>query len=443
MKTGVLRNEDQKSAVRSLREYLDPIKQKKQQKDSTTEGPTAKEQQKTYQVPLVGAVAPTLSTISESTATSALIDEESLVAPPKLQRLTSEEGATSMSVVTGSTTTASTTTTSTSVDVGGDVVGGAEEGGGPAVANIKGQEVVGGVWPNGTTEVKGLSITSQPPLALLEGSTVKRSETLPVATPVSRAQPELINSASQNQLVSSSQSNIAVPDHQTAPSSSLPEEDRKPVRTNSNESEKGHQGQPMLGPSDEKQAVTSEASSQLQKDVVVQPTAALSVQTLSSRSFTMPVEQVTTAHSDDVTATAPSNTLSTATLQTHELGVVQSEHSAESTPTHFSHGSLESTSSSTISSQEQLSSQEAKGEKEKSSGDKPTGERGTNGTLKKKGPRGKLKQIKLNFVEMTDEKVVKCALVTVTGQMVNFQFSMKYDKPLVMFQKLVRWYINI
>ena len=64
-------------------------------------------------------------------------------------------------------------------------------------------------------------------------------------------------------------------------------------------------------------------------------------------------------------------------------------------------------------------------------------EKGTNGTLKKKGQRGKPKQIKLNLVEMTDEKVVKCALVTGTGQMVNFQFSVKYDKPLAIFQKLV------
>ena len=436
-----MRNEDQKSAVRSLREYLDPIKQKKQQKDSTVEGPTAKDQQRTAQVPLVGSyVTPALSTISESTATSALIDEESLVAPPhKLQRLTSEEGATSTSVVTGSITTATTTTTTTSVEVGGDV-GGAEEGGGPATTSVKGQEVVGGVWPNGTTEVKSLSATSQPPLALLEGSTTKRSETVPMTTPVSRAPPEPTTGASQNQLSASSQSNIAVPDHQTVSSSSLPEEDKKPVRTNSNESEKGHQGQLMLAPSDEKQAVTSEASCQLQKDVIIQPTAAVSAQSSSSRSLSVPVEQGTTAHSDDVAAPAA---VPTATLQTHELGVVQSEHSAELTPTHFSHGSLESTSSSTISSQEQLLSQEVKGEKEKSSVDKLTGERGTNGTLKKKGPRGKLKQIKLNFVEMTDEKVVKCALVTGTGQMVNFQFSMKYDKPLVMFQKLVRWYIQI
>lgn len=418
--------------MRSLREYLDPIKQKKQQKDSTAEGATAKEQQRTAQVPPMGAyVVPTLSTISESTASSSLIDEESLVAPPKIQRLTSEEGAPSTSVVTGGTT---TVTTVTGVEVGGDV-GGAEEGGGPTISNIKGQEVMGGVWPNGTTEVKGLSATSHPPLALLEGSAAKRAETASVTTPVSRAPPELITGAIQSQLGASSLSNIAVSDHQTVPSSSIPEEDRKPVRTNSNESEKG-QGQPMLALSDEKQGGASEASSQLQKDVVVQPTASVSVQTSSSRSLAAPVEQSTTAHPDDVTAvTLPS----TATLQTHELGIVQTEHSAESTPTHFSHGSLESTSSSTLSSQEQLSSQEVRGEREKSSADKIAGEKGTNGTLKKKGPRGKLKQIKLNFVEMTDEKVVKCTLVTGTGQMVNFQFSMKYDKPLVMFQKLVRW----
>ena len=132
--------------------------------------------------------------------------------------------------------------------------------------------------------------------------------------------------------------------------------------------------------------------------------------------------------SSTATPTNPPPSAATSLLQPNELAVVQSEHSTESTPTHnSSQGSLESTSASTMASQEQLPSQEMKSDREK----------GTNGTLKKKAQRSKSKQIKLNLVEMTDEKVVKCTLVTGTGQMVNFQFSKNYDKPLAIFQKLV------
>ena len=445
--------------MRSLREYLDPIKQKKQQKDSTGEGAPAKDQQRpastSQALPGGVSLAPGLSTISELTSSVTQLDEESqLGAPPKVQRLLSEEGLPNLSVVVApGTTTITTTTTATpavasGVEVGGDV-GGVEEGGGPTTAT-KGQDVVGGVWPNSTIELKGVPTTSHTTVPLLDQSSVlttKRSEAAPTTTPVSRALTEPVSSAIQNQLGVSSQSNIAACDHQTVPSSSSssssspPEEERKPVRTNSNESEKGQQGQATLAQPTEKQGMTSEGPLQSQKDTVVQPLPSSSAQPSSSHSLPVPVgpvEQCTTTRSDDIVAT-PTNPSTIAVLQSHEIGVIQSEHSAESTPTHFSQGSLESTSSSTISSLEQISSQESKGEREKSSADKLAGaaEKGTNGTLKKKGPRGKLKQIKLNFVEMTDEKVVKCALVTGTGQMVNFQFSMKYDKPVVMFQKLV------
>ena len=57
----------------------------------------------------------------------------------------------------------------------------------------------------------------------------------------------------------------------------------------------------------------------------------------------------------------------------------------------------------------------------------------TNG--KKKAPRGKVKRLKL--VRVMPDHVVKCELVTSAGQVVNFQFSMEYDKPQEIFQKFV------
>ena len=457
VKTGVLRNEDQKSAVRSLREYLDPIKLKKQHKDSSGEGATKEKDPsaKTSQplVPTTNAsLAPGLSTIAESASSSTNLggveEEQQPGAPPKIQRMISEEAPpTSSAVATG-------TTIVTGVEVGD--VGGAEEGGvAPtnATTTTKVQEVVGGVWPNSGLE-KSVPVTSHSGTSQLEPSNLsvaKRSDTAPTTTSVhqalTRAPSEPIPGATQSNLGASSQSNIAASDLQSVPF--LPDEERKTVRTNSNESEKGQQGQTSHPPPDDKQSVVPEGSMLIQ---VSTASSAKSSSSYSSSRSLVPVGPVEpgTSRLDDVTASMSTIAPATALLQTHELGVVQSaEHSAESTPTHFSQGSLESTSTSTISSQEQLSAQESKGEKDKTSSDKLTAEKGTNGTLKKKGPRGKLKQIKLNFVEMTDEKVVKCALVTGTGQMVNFQFSMKYDKPLVMFQKLVRchyidfivWYV--
>lgn len=60
----------------------------------------------------------------------------------------------------------------------------------------------------------------------------------------------------------------------------------------------------------------------------------------------------------------------------------------------------------------------------------------TNGSGKKKVVRGKVK-LRLNGVSGDKDKVVKCSLVTSVGQMVNFQFSMVYDKPQEIFQKFV------
>ena len=77
---------------------------------------------------------------------------------------------------------------------------------------------------------------------------------------------------------------------------------------------------------------------------------------------------------------------------------------------------------------------------EKSNSDKSTtdklqaNERQGNG--KKKTSRGKPRQLKLVFQELTNENVVKCTLNTSTGQ-VDFRFSMKYDKPVTIFKKFV------
>ena len=465
MKTGVLRNEDQKSAVRSLREYLDTVKQKRLPKDSTStsEAATGKEKDASSRtnvtpIPVTGSSqAPNLSTITEASQG----DEDSQGLPaPKLQRLASEENQSASSVVPGISTPTSTGTASSTAstnEVGGDV-GGAEEMG--AVTTAKGQEAVGGTLPSSTgvlpSTPHSATLTNQfEPSNLL---IAKRSDTTPALTTVAQANrapsSEPVPSSAQNALGATSQSNIyATPDHQNT---ALPEEERKTTsRTNSNESEKGSQNQATSGSSpDKKHSIGSEGLPQVQKEATsVQPLSSSTAQTSSSRSFIIPVgpaessgggggggmSRASSEESATATATPTNPPAVVSVLLPHELVVIQSEHSAESTPTHMSQGSLESTSTSTISSQEQLSSQEVKGDKEKLSTDKlaATGEKGTNGTLKKKGQRGKSKQIKLNLVEMTDEKVAKCALVTGAGQMVNFQFSVKYDKPPAIFQKLV------
>lgn len=59
---------------------------------------------------------------------------------------------------------------------------------------------------------------------------------------------------------------------------------------------------------------------------------------------------------------------------------------------------------------------------------------------KKKPVRPKVKQLKLTLVEVKQDKgdkVVKCTLATSVGQVVNFQFSLEYDKPQEIFQKFV------
>ena len=479
----MLRNEDQKSAVRSLREYLDTVKQKRLPKDSaTTETAAGKEKDASATrsnptpVPVTGSsLAPSLSTISESS--QAEEDSQGQPAVPKLQRLTSEENQSASSVVTGISTATSISTASSitagggGVEVGGEI-GGAEEGGVATAIKVagQGQDAVGGVFPNNSGMVPPPSTPHSATLSnhQFEPSNLlvaKRSDTAPPSTPANHINnrapsAEPLASSSQNTLGATSQSNIhATPDHQGVALPPGTEEERKTTsRTNSNESEKGSQNQSTAGSSpDKKVSVGSEGTPQVQKEATssVQPSNSLTVQGSSSRSLALPVGPVEgsgvgmavnvsgggagggggmsrTSSEDSSTATPtnpPPNSTSSM-LQPQELAVVQSEHSTESTPTHnSSQGSLESTSASAISSQEQLSSQDARSDKER--------EKGTNGTLKKKAQRSKSKQIKLNLVQMTDEKVVKCTLVTGAGQMVNFQFSKNYDKPLAIFQKLV------
>lgn len=77
--------------------------------------------------------------------------------------------------------------------------------------------------------------------------------------------------------------------------------------------------------------------------------------------------------------------------------------------------------------------------------DKPpfasAGDRQGNG--QKKMTRGKQKQLKLKFQELTSDNVVKCTLNTSTGQQVDFRFSMKYDKPGTIFKKLVSVLVGV
>lgn len=67
--------------------------------------------------------------------------------------------------------------------------------------------------------------------------------------------------------------------------------------------------------------------------------------------------------------------------------------------------------------------------------DKPPADRQANG--KKKTRSKPPKQLKLEFQELTLDNVVKCTLISNTGQ-VDFRFSTKYDKPGAIFKKLVR-----
>ena len=449
--------------MRSLREYLDTVKQKRQPKDSASGSEPAAGKEKDPSkpsVPITGSsMAPSLSTITEASQ-----GDEDLQGPPKLQRLASEENPSASSIVSGISTPSAITTTAGSEVMGGDV-GGVEEVG--VVITSKGQDAVGaGIFPNTSimpSTPHSATLTSQFDQSSL--LVLKRSDTTPASTPAHQAARAASSeppssSGAQNALKTTLQSSVhTTPEHSNTALSD--DERRTTVRSNSIESEKGSQNSTTSSVSpDRKQSPGSEGQTPTHKEAnLQQPSSSSSVQSSSSRPFVVPIGLIEgsggaasvfgasgsggisrTGSEDGSTATPTSVPPTGAILQPHELTVVQSEHSAESTPTHISQSSLESTSSSMISSQEQFS-QELKGDKEKSLlGDKASAtmsEKGTNGALKKKGQRGKPKQIKLNLVEMTDEKVVKCALVTGTGQMVNFQFSVKYDKPLAIFQKLV------
>lgn len=98
---------------------------------------------------------------------------------------------------------------------------------------------------------------------------------------------------------------------------------------------------------------------------------------------------------------------------------IQSDTSAESTPVHQSHSDTEYSSTSGQPN-----------EKDKTA---------ANGTLKRKAQRGKPKPIRLTLLESnSDNKVIKCQLVTSNGKILKYQFSLKYDKPEEMFLKFVK-----
>ena len=123
-------------------------------------------------------------------------------------------------------------------------------------------------------------------------------------------------------------------------------------------------------------------------------------------------------------ATAPSQDLKPPAVRSENFlstpsHDMQSDTSAESTPVHQSHSDTEYSSTSGQPS-----------EKDKTV---------TNGTLKRKAPRGKPKPIRLTLLESnSDNKVIKCQLVTSNGKTLKYQFSLKYDKPEEMFLKFVK-----
>ena len=299
--------------------------------------------------------------------------------PPKLQRLASEENPSVSSMVSGvSAPAASSSIATTAGDevMGGDVSGVEEVG---VIATAKGQDAVGkGIFPN--TSIMPSTPHSASSTSHFDPSTLliaKRSDSTPATTPAHQAarapssEPPSSSSV-QNALKASSQSSIlATPEHTNA---ALSDDERKTtVRTNSIDSEKGSQSS-SVSP-DRKQSPGSEGQTPTHKEASLQqPSSSSSVQASSSRPFVAPIGPIEssggvvsvlgasgtggisrTGSEDGSTATPTSVPPTGVMLQPHELAVVQSEHSAESTPTHISQGSLESTSSSLISSQEQFS----------------------------------------------------------------------------------------
>ena len=64
---------------------------------------------------------------------------------------------------------------------------------------------------------------------------------------------------------------------------------------------------------------------------------------------------------------------------------------------------------------------------------------GGGGVRKKPRVKEPKKGLKLKLIEKADN-VVSCSLVTSSGQMINFRFSLDYDKPREISQNLVSSY---
>lgn len=77
-------------------------------------------------------------------------------------------------------------------------------------------------------------------------------------------------------------------------------------------------------------------------------------------------------------------------------------------------------------------------ESEQQSGSSNGGSSGSTSRTSKKGSRNKdNKRIRLKFNEKVKDNVISCTLITSAGQVINFKFSLEYDKPNEIFHNLV------
>ena len=67
---------------------------------------------------------------------------------------------------------------------------------------------------------------------------------------------------------------------------------------------------------------------------------------------------------------------------------------------------------------------------------------GTNGRKKVSRTKEAKRTLRLKLTERTSD-IVSCALHTIPGQVINFKFSMAYDKPREIFQNMVRYLMSV
>ena len=372
VKSGILGNDVSKNVLRSLREYVDDIKQKRQpRKDLAPPEPKAN-------IPIQQ------QTIPEAT------EQETM--QPKFIRQNSGTEGNATSIVKG---TEGGVVCESVPPVISDPVG---------VANVEKGRVTPSQLPpvsdQGTNSTKQSELTSpvvqQKPRTLSEPSTNLTAPGPGPTLPVQTVPPLSSNATPSEQTTVSDEKPKTKPPVNQPP---VPSEPQLPL---------------SLAPSQSTQIVVEKQSSE--GSLSVPSTSALTTETT-----TPPLQ---TAHVED--------TPSSSTLQVS--GVQVDKTSSESTPVH----QLEAISSSSLNDAHptQASASTTDLKVEKLDKDKATVGDSKNGTMKKKSQRAKTKQLKLTFVEVTGE-VIKCKLVTSAGNMVNFQFSIKYDKPEVIVLKFV------